>query len=122
MWKAQAKVNEAILNPKGMSLQLGRLAHRIVLRAPISGSVEDGAEASNVGALEAHMTTVTVKVKKKSCPNSVFGQKERERAPPNYGTVELIHSSKNNVCEDVVRSIYTHVQDGATRGKHIIAC
>merc|ERR1712032_1424773 len=52
----------------------------------------------------------------------VHGRKDRERAPENYGTVELTHSSRGDVCEDVVRGMYTHLSDGARRGERIIAC
>jgi len=51
---------------------------------------------------------------------SVFGTREREGAPANYGTVELTHSSKDDVCEDVVRSMYERISDGASRSERII--
>jgi len=52
----------------------------------------------------------------------VFGRRERESAPENYGTVELTSSSKNDVTEEVVRSMYSHISDGYKRSERIIAC
>merc|ERR1712007_252453 len=53
--------------------------------------------------------------------DSVFGKREREAAPANHGTVELTHSSKDDVCEDVVRSMYEHISDGPSRSMRMIA-
>lgn len=50
-----------------------------------------------------------------------YGKRERERAPANYGTVELTHSCKGDVAEDVVRSLYTHIGNGATRSARLMA-
>merc|ERR1712029_178066 len=52
----------------------------------------------------------------------LFGKRERERSPANYGVVELTHSAKSDVADDVVRSMYSHMGDGAKRSERIIAC
>jgi len=71
---------------------------------------------------EKHRQGPTAESAEKTQPVYVFGRREREQAPANYGTVELTHSSKDDVGEDVVRSLYAHVHDGAARSQRIIAC
>jgi hypothetical protein len=75
--------------------------------------------AQHVGMATCTKEVVCVEKAQSAC---VFGKKERAGAPANYGTVELTHSSKDDLCEDVVRSMYAHVTDGATRSERIIAC
>lgn len=120
---ATAKVNAEILNPKGMNLQCHRcFAHKIVCGVPRLGSASNTDQVCAVSALEAQSVIGMVEFEKKPPSESVFGTRERERAPANYGTVELTHSSKHDVAEDVVRSMYAHVGEGAKRSERIVAC
>jgi len=109
---AKAKVNAEILNPKGMNLQ-----HRGCLSFEIVPSRSSGSSADQtVGVLE------TMVFEEKSRSDHVLGRRERERAPANYGTVELTHSSNDDVGEEVVRNMYTHISNGTVRSEGIIAC
>merc|ERR1712032_1498001 len=108
---AKAKVNVKILNPKGMNLQDGCFVYRIM---PFT---VPGTLSINVGALE-EQPAIRVEHEEKSRRYSVGGKRERERAPANFGTVELSHSSN----DDVVRSLYAHISAGATRSERIITC
>lgn len=120
MMLGKARVNAEILYPKGMKLQChGCFAHEIVGGAR---SLESGSVAAQVDSASAVEAQSVEAFEEKSQPESVSGRKERERAPANYGTVELTHSSKNDVCEDVVRSIYTHIGNGAARSERITVC
>jgi len=115
--KAKAKVNAEILNPQGMDLQCaGCCAHKIVSAGSPSVDPE-----SNVG-IAAPEAYLEMGFEEKPRPDSVEGTREREKAPANYGTVELTHSSKSDEGEEVVRSLYTHISDGATRSERIKAC
>lgn len=84
--------------------------------------VGDAVHVVDVGAPKSQSMTEAVVSEEKPPAHSVFGMRERERVPANYGTVELSHSLKYDVAEDVVRSMYTHVSEGTTRSERILAC
>lgn len=123
---AKAKVNQEILIPKSMSLQChGCFAHKIICPIPNPGTsavaVGSVALEGAYGALDARSSAAQMELEGKPEGHPVHGRKEREFAPENYGTVELTHSSRGDICEDVVRSMYTHISNGAERGECIIA-
>lgn len=123
---AKARVNKEILNPKRMSLQChGCFAHKIICPAPSpgTGAVAVGSVALEgaYGALDARSSAAQTELEGKPDGHPVHGRKDRECAPENYGTAELTHSSRGDICEDVVRSMYAHLSNGAKRGDGIIA-
>jgi hypothetical protein len=115
---AKRKVDAEVLNPKGMTLICGCLAYQIVFAAP---QVMTAKKATD-GMLEAQPITDTLaKCDDKARSGVVFGQRERQGAPASYGTLELTHSSKDDVCEEIVRNMYSHIRDGGTRSELIRA-
>jgi len=120
---AKAKINANILGPKGMNLECdGCCAHKIVRGKPSPGSVGDTALTDDVETPGEQVAADVMELDAKSRSDAVFGTKERERTPANYGAVELTHSSRNDLAEDVVRSMYMRLSGGAKRSERIIAC
>merc|ERR1719422_1394921 len=93
----------------------------IARAAPCLDSVGSVAQNCDVEVPEAGAVTDQVEFKGTDPPHALYGRRQREKAPADYGTVELTHSSKADVCEDVVRSLYAHVEDGDRRSKRTIS-
>merc|ERR1712032_468295 len=121
LWAVRESILEAVrstVHPAGDAPTIAR-----VVGNPCSSPARYGtpcpAPAQDVG-----MSTLAKARVRSDKPQSSFvsGKREREGAPEHFGTVELTHSSKDDVCEDIVRSMYSHISDGATRSELIIAC
>jgi hypothetical protein len=135
MRKASKKVNSEILNPKGMTLQQSSflyvawndgnaLPKGMVVQQYKIVSCTSSKELNNV-QIAVGMPVSQVEFSMESLESQRYnycGKRERERAPANYGTVEMTHSCKSDVAEEVVRSLYSHMDDGATRSERVIAC
>jgi len=50
----------------------------------------------------------------------VTGARDREQAPQDFGTIELVDARITDACDEVVRALYEHVENGADRSQHII--
>merc|ERR1712032_15803 len=119
LWAVRESILEAVPSTVRPAADASVIAQ--VVGIPCSAPAQDGtpcpAPAQDVG-----VSTWTKACVRSDKPQSGFvsGKNEREGAPENYGTVELTHSSKDDACVDIVRSMYAHISDGATRSERII--
>jgi hypothetical protein len=121
--RAVAKVNADILNPKGMNLQKRCGSHGYAAQIEmVNGCCSNGNVGAPLRSPGGNAIDVVGELEEKSHQHCVSGRRERERAPANFGTVELTNSSKNDVAADVVQSLYSHIIDGIARSKHIVEC